>query len=106
MGALSRTRGATFEREVCSLLSDHLGVKVRRILGQERDSGSDVRCGRWLIEAKRRRSLALVYGWLRQVEAAAEPGQPAAVVFRADGEQPVVMLRLPDFVRIAREELV
>ena len=54
MSKLSRSKGATFERAVCKIIFDELGVEVRRNLSQyqERDLG-DIMLDPFMIEAKR-----------------------------------------------------
>ena len=105
MSKLSRDRGQSYEREICTALSDHLGITIRRQLGQERDGGGDIRTGRFLLECKRRRRLGGPYTWMAQATAAAKPGETPAVIARADGGESLVILRLHDFLRLAREEL-
>ena len=50
----SRDKGATFEREVCSLIREHLGVEAKRNLMQTAEGGFDVLgVPGWAIECKR-----------------------------------------------------
>ena len=53
MSKLAKDRGASYEREVCKALSDALGSKVTRVLGQARDGGSDIDLGPFMIDCKR-----------------------------------------------------
>lgn len=105
MSAYERRRGATFEREVANILQSELGFSVRRTLGQARDGGTDLHLpGGWALECKRRKSIPdYLSAGMKQ---AATGGQYPAVVVRPDGGEPLVLLRMADFIRLVREELV
>ncbi|AXT46370.1 MULTISPECIES: putative PDDEXK endonuclease [Chromobacterium] len=103
-GRRSRNKGATGEREFCKLLSEELGIDVRRKLGQARDSGDDAQVGKFRFEVKRREKLA-VMDWCRQVEQAAGDGDVPIVAFRQNGEEWRVVLKLEDFLPLLRGEL-
>lgn len=115
MSKMQRTKGATFEREVCHLLSQHFGVKIERKIGQARDGGNDIDAGRFVVECKRRASLTTLRRWLQQAEAAIAPdlgvseGLPRRlplVVMREDGpDSPMVLLALPDFLELVGTKL-
>lgn len=104
MGARERRRGASAERELAAILADHLGVPVKRNLGQARDSGDDITIGRLRIEVKRCERLAIP-AWTRQVEAAAGPDDIPLVAYRQDGEPWRVVIRLEDILPMLREEV-
>jgi hypothetical protein len=110
VGKLQRTRGQDFEREICAQLSEEFGFTVKRKLGQERDSGADIHIGNFVLECKRRRSIA-VYEWLGQVIKAADAIDGPishlipAVIARADGEDALAVLRLIDFIKLMRGEI-
>ena len=53
----SRTKGATFEREVVNIIKEVLGEQVKRNLDQWRDGGHDIALGPYMIECKRRASI-------------------------------------------------
>ena len=98
MSKSQRDKGHRFERDVVNILKER-GVPAARNLTQTRDSGGDIIVGRWLFECKRYASIA-VYKWLDQaVEAADESGQLIPVVVaKADRKEPIVILRLSDFL--------
>ena len=130
MSKLSRTKGAKFERDVCDIFSDALGLegddRIKRNIGQARDGGNDIDIGPLVVEVKIRKTLGTVYSWLQQaIEAAKdlfydrdvmddgewlgssvkEPMIPI-VVARQDGDtSPIVILRLSDFIILTRDEL-
>ena len=104
MGKYQRDKGSRSERELCALLRDSLGIDVRRNLGQERDSGNDIDLPGFAVEVKRRARIAGVYDWLRQAEDA-ETGVPV-VAMRADRGGWLVVMRLEDWIPLAREEIV
>lgn len=124
MGKMQRTKGASYEREVCDAFGAALGVKVQRMIGQARDGGADILDVKPLvIEAKRRKTLGTVMGWLSQCMAAAfgrcscavdggicdtcsyiltAGGAPVRkvpiVVAREDQGESIVIMRLIDFL--------
>lgn len=99
----NRERGARGERELCHLLADSLGFSVTRNLGQARDSGHDVDVPGFSIEVKRRRRIGLLYEALEQ--ALGGEGIPA-VASRADGKEWLVTMRLGDWIKVCREEII
>jgi hypothetical protein len=108
MGAKSRRKGAGGELEVCALLTNHLGSKVSRHLGQARDSGCDVELDPFVIEVKRRKRIGNLHEWMAQAQAACDPErrQYPTVMCRGDGHRWLVVMTLEDWVTLAREELV
>ena len=95
MGALSRNKGAAFEREIARELGLLLGIGFKRELEQVREAGfgdltADDPAFPFLIECKRYASgTGPAQAWISQAERAAfKAGKFAAVVFRFD-RQPV-----------------
>ncbi len=86
MGASSRTKGASGEREFAGLLHDHLGVRLVRNLEQSRSGGHDLithpdeagpvadMLRRYAIEVKRysKPTDSLIARWWRQAEQQAQ----------------------------------
>lgn len=110
-----RNKGATGERELAGILSDELGVVVKRKLGQARDGGHDIEIGRFLIEVKRQERLA-IEEWCKQIETACttysainEDGELAppvpVVVFRRNGQPWRAVVPLDFLIYAMREEL-
>lgn len=104
MGARQRQRGAETEREVCKEISSKTGWQTSRILGQARDGGADVRLAQFLIEVKRRKSIA-VYEWLEQCQRACKQGDKPVVIARGDHKGFVVIQPLEDWLEMAKREL-
>jgi hypothetical protein len=99
-----RDKGAAAEREVAKILTDALGTKVQRNIGQSRDGGDDITIGRWRMEVKRRETLS-VDAWSAQVEACCGPSDIPVVVYRRSGQPWRVVLRLDDLIPLMREGL-
>ena len=104
MGASQRRKGATGERELAALLTESLGVAVKRNLGQARDSGDDITVGKFRIECKRHNALRIME-WVRQIEHVAGPGEVPIVAFRQDGQEWRCVIRLEDLLPLIRGEL-
>ena len=101
LGRRSRRKGKTWERELAALLRPVFGEHVKR--------GFQSRCGRdgcdvegtpfWL-EAKHGK-LVNVRAALRQALEATD-GRPAVVVAKDDRNAPLVVMRLEDWLELAR----
>lgn len=105
MGAMQRRKGASAERELAALLTDSLGITVKRKLGAARDGGDDIQVARYRIEAKNHARLAIPQ-WLRQAEASCtEPGDVPIVAFRQVGGQWYVVMAVEDWIPLIREEV-
>lgn len=111
MTAMSRRKGANHEREIVNILKA-CGHSAARNLDQVRDGGGDIPFGDWLIECKRRASIA-VYEWWGQVTAACLSCPPAfrggenpfpkpLLVIRADNQENLAVLRLTDFLELIK----
>ncbi len=87
MGANSRNKGASFEREIATRIHEHLGVEVKRDLEQyrQRDRGDLIGLSGWTIECKRRSGGGVPVVWWEQVCAAAkEQGEFPVLIYRFD----------------------
>lgn len=104
MSKSQRNKGAGGERELAAILSDHLGLIVKRTLGQARDGGHDIQTGRFKWEVKRRAKIA-VYDFMEQVEKACDERETPIVAMRADGKKWMVMMRLEDFLPMLSGEM-
>jgi len=104
MGLRQRQRGAETEREVCKIVTEKTGWQTNRILGQARDGGADIRLARWVLEVKRRKSIA-VYDWIDQATKACAPYEIPAVVCRGDKRELLVIQRLDDWLDLVKPQL-
>ena len=104
MGKRQRQRGAETEREVCDEIAKQTGWVVKRELGQARDGGADIRLAQFVIEVKRRKSIA-VYEWLEQCQKACKPEDKPVVIARGDHKGFVVIQPLEDWLAMAKREL-
>lgn len=71
-GRSSRRRGAQGERELAGLLSDELGLSIKRMLGQERDGGADLHIGPLRIQVKRCERIELGKWWRQTLDDAGD----------------------------------
>lgn len=87
MSASQRTKGAAAEREICKLLSDELGVTVRRNVDQARSGGADcVEIRGFAIEVKRREALSRPSWWAQTVKQADALGLEPLLLYRRSRE--------------------
>jgi hypothetical protein len=106
-GRRNRQRGQEGEREVSKLLSDSLNMPVKRLLGQERDKGSDILTKPYRWEVKRRKRIGLIYDWLEEAQDGLQnASERPLVAFRADGKGWLVAMPLEEAIRLIREEIV
>lgn len=101
MGKMQRNKGATYEREIVHVLVER-GYMAARNLTQTREGGADIILQDFIIECKRRASIA-VYDWLDQATLAAKGRKRPLVVARGDRRESVVILRLEDFLDLVGE---
>lgn len=100
----ARTKGKRGENEVCHILTDHLGHKVTRNLEQTRSGGEDIILGDWSIECKRTERVNLPRFW-KQATENAKTRKPAVVLRWSRGEW-LAVVRLTDWIELAREDIV
>lgn len=113
MSASQRRKGAQAERELCSVLQDHLGVRMVRNLEQSRSGGHDLQpdpahggpvaaqLARFAIESKRyaRSTPGLIAGWWQQAcEQAERAGLVPLLAYRVDRAEWRVVLPLCELV--------
>jgi Holliday junction resolvase len=103
-GRAARNKGAAAERELAALLSDELGLVVKRKLGQARDGGDDIQIDHYRLEVKRRERLQ-VDDWAQQIEKAAQPGEWPVVVYRRSGQPWRAIVPIELLIKAMREKL-
>ena len=101
MGKMQRNKGAAYEREIVHVLVER-GYLAARNLTQTREGGADIILQDFIIECKRRASIA-IYDWLDQATLAAKGRKRPVVVARGDRRESVVILRLEDFLDLVGE---
>ena len=101
MGKMQRNKGAAYEREIVHVLVER-GYLAARNLTQTREGGADIILQDFIIECKRRASIA-IYDWLDQATLAAKGRKRPLVVARGDRRESVVILRLEDFLDLVGE---
>lgn len=104
MGALSRRKGAAYERELVHLFREAMpGADIKR--GLQCRSGeecADVECPVFWPESKRGKQ-PNVRGALRQANAAAPKGKIPVAIIRDDRAEAFVALSLDDFMDLVKE---
>lgn len=103
-GRMARNKGAAGERELATILTEQLGVEIKRKLGQARDGGDDIQVGKYRIEVKRRERIQ-IDDWCKQIEAACAPGDIPAVAYRRNGQPWRVVVPLDWFIKQVRETI-
>ena len=106
MAKISRTRGASFEREVVNLFKDwgHKAFRTAQHMGKT-GMAPDVQVDGLHVECKRRRSLAVMefYHQAEHDARAEGKGNIPTVIMRADNEPPMVLMHFEDFIQLYNE---
>lgn len=103
MAKKSRDKGVAFEREVANTLTDQLGFEVRRNSAMYSDT-PDIKCGKWVIECKRRSNIGLIYDAMDQAKGYChEPNTTPMVIVRADGKKALAVIELDTAINVIRE---
>lgn len=106
-GKRNRQRGQEGEREIANLLTDALGYKVNRLLGQERDKGADILTKPYRWEIKRRKRIGLIYEWLEEAQKSLQnESERPVIAFRADGKGWLVAMPIEEAIKLMREEII
>jgi hypothetical protein len=80
---MSRRKGQAAERELCRLLSDELGIDVKRHVDQAREGGADcLEVPGYAIEIKRCETLRRNQWWEQAVRQGAKVQREAIVFYR------------------------
>lgn len=100
MSALSRNKGAAYERKIANLLTEATGTRWRRrVRNHEGDSdvvADDVAFARLSIECKHASTLCLPAWWRQALQQAGENGIPVLVYRRTGMVGELVMLDAHD----------
>jgi Holliday junction resolvase len=101
----SKQKGARFERELASKLSDY-GFEARRTAqycGNTGDASDVVGLFGIHIEAKHQERIQ-IYDWMAQaIHDSAKSGNKPAVFFRKNHSETLVCMRLSDWIELYRE---
>jgi len=99
MGASSRTKGASGERELIRAIEDETGIRLERNLAQSFGGGHDlIGLDHWAIECKRYATIATADKanfWSQAVKQARRVDKMPAVCFRADRAPWRVLVAFP-----------
>lgn len=113
MGAGQRAKGQRGERELFALLSDQLGVVVRRNVDQARAGGADgLDVPGWAVEVKRQQAARVTQWWKQAVEQANMLERRPVLFYRANYKPWRAMMLLCDIApenfygKAAQTELV
>jgi hypothetical protein len=97
VSASQRLKGQRGERELFALLSDRLGVVVRRNIGQTRSGGADgLEIPGWAVECKRQQRAFLEAWWRQTLDQAVEVGRRPVLFYRANNRPWRAVMRLRD----------
>ena len=88
MSAMQRRKGQAGERELFALLSDEIGLVVRRNVDQARQGGADgLDIPGWAVEVKRQETLSIP-AWWAQAERQADTLNRRPILFYRASRKP------------------
>jgi hypothetical protein len=97
MAASQRRKGQVGERELFRLLSDELGVSVKRNVDQARNGGADcIELPGFSVECKRQERLARPAWWRQAVRQGIADGAEPIVFYRRSREPWAALIRTVD----------
>ena len=97
MSASQRTKGQRGERELFALLSDELGICVKRNVDQARNGGYDcIELPGFSVECKRQERLCLPAWWRQAVRQGEADGAEPIVFFRQSRQPWEALIRTVD----------
>lgn len=109
MGNLSREKGKRFEQELARDFREAFGIvadKIRRCWERAQRKGHDLDVPGFAVEAKRYAKIA-VYPWMAQAIRQAEgTGLTPVLIVRADHKDALVIMRLSDWVEVAKQKVL
>lgn len=103
MGKRERNKGSGGEREFFKLLSLHLGVEVKRKLGQAREGGHDGEYGPLIIEVKRRKGFSVARHLDQARLACSDETKVPIVALREDHGPWMILLTADSFFKLTKD---
>lgn len=96
MPAMQKRKGKTGELELAKKLTEKLGTKVTRNLGQTRDGGHDLNLDGWALEVKRANIPRIKEWWEQTIKQAEETNRKPVLAYRVNFGKWKFMVRLQD----------
>jgi len=100
MGKMQRDKGARAENQLAAMLSDDLGLCIKRTLGQARDGGADIMLGPFAIQVKHA-ARSNIKGWWQQTCAdAAKCKRSPVLAYKLNRQGWRVRMRMRELIGI------
>lgn len=98
MGAMQRTKGAAAERQFANMLTDDLGVSVKRALDQTREGGADIVLGIFAIQVKHAAKAAIKSWWQQTVTDAHKAKKIPVLAYKINRQGWRIRMRMKEVV--------
>lgn len=96
MGRMQRTKGARAENKLASMLSDDLGLDIKRTLGQARDGGADIVLGPFAIQVKHAARPCLKDWWQQTCADAAKCKRQPVLAYKINRQGWRIRMRMKE----------
>lgn len=100
MGTMQRNKGAAAERQFANMLTDDLGVVVKRTLDQTREGGADIVLGVFAIQVKHAAKPAIKGWWQQTVTDAHKAKKIPVLAYKINRQGWRIRMRMKEVVGI------
>ncbi len=100
MGAMQRSKGARAENQFAAMLSDDLGIPIKRTLGQARDGGADIMLGIFAVQIKHAARASIKSWWQQTVTDAHKANKIPVLAYKINRQGWRIRRRMSEVIGI------
>jgi hypothetical protein len=100
MGAMQRSKGARAENQFAAMLSDDLGIPIKRTLGQARDGGADIMLGIFAVQIKHAARASIKSWWQQTVTDAHKANKIPVLAYKINRQGWRIRMRMSEVIGI------
>lgn len=100
MGTMQRNKGARAENQLASMLSDDLGMEIKRSLGQPRDGGADILIGPYAVQVKHAAKAQIKSWWQQTCADAAKCKRIPVLAYKINRQGWRIRMRMRELIGI------
>jgi len=98
MGSMQRTKGARAELQFANMLTEDLGVIVKRTLGQARDGGADILLGPFAVQIKHAAKATIKSWWQQTVTDAHKAKKIPVLAYKINRQNWRIRMRMREVI--------
>lgn len=103
MGAMQRTKGAAAERQFANMLTDDLGVSIKRTLDQTREGGADIVLGIFAIQVKHAAKAQIKTWWQQTVTDAHKCKKIPVLAYKINRQNWRIRMRMKEVIGLSAD---